>query len=65
MIPKCPKCMRGKWGKQKQIKGVHVDNPTREKWCSGRRIGKVLRKMAKATCNDCGHTWWTTLCWQR
>jgi hypothetical protein len=59
---KCPKCMRGKYGKLRPIRGVQemMSSSQREEWRATRR-GKVMRILTYMTCRDCGHSWWTTL----
>ena len=61
---KCPSCMRGKWGKARQVEGVTRTGVFETKMTARctRRVGRgsrVYRQLVR--CLDCKHEWWSTL----
>jgi hypothetical protein len=63
---KCPKCKRGKWGHDRNRKGVQAVGcevkPTRSQHAGhGNGGSSFYGHRSIVCCLDCGHTWPTTL----
>ena len=56
---RCPKCERGKRGREPQLLGCEYVGVFRQNYRSTRRSGR--RQLGLARCHDCEHEWWSTV----
>jgi hypothetical protein len=66
LAPKCPRCMRGKYGYPAPVKGVHQTGRVKARLVASSHSGfgaggcSFYGHRGEMRCDDCGHAWFST-----